>query len=132
MNNPLTAHESEPSRLLHAAVYKALVTGMVVSSLLFAAAIVSAIVSGKPMRLDSGWPPELHGFSGIWLGIRTADPVLLSVAGVVILILTPISRIFASIAAFTISRDFKFVGITVFVAVTVALAIFLGVTGVLR
>jgi uncharacterized membrane protein len=105
---------------------------MIVSSLLFAAAILSAIVSGKPMRLDSGWPPELHGLSGIWLGVRTADPVLLSVAGVVILILTPISRIFASIAAFTVSRDFKFVAITVFVAMAVALAIFLGVTGVLR
>jgi uncharacterized membrane protein len=50
----------------------------------------------------------------------------------VILILTPISRIFASIAAFTVSRDFKFVAITVFVAMAVALAIFLGVTGVLR
>jgi uncharacterized membrane protein len=132
MNNPRATHESEPSRLLHVAVYKALMTGMIVSSLLFAAAILSAIVSGKPMRLDSGWPPELHGLSGIWLGIRTADPVLLSVAGVVILILTPISRIFASIAAFTVSRDFKFVAITVFVAMAVALAIFLGVTGVLR
>lgn len=84
------------------------------------------------MRLDSGWLASSRGMSGIWLGIRTGDPVMLSAAGAFILILTPISRIFVSLAAFTISRDFKFVALTAFVAITVTLSIYLGVTGVLR
>ena len=127
-----TSVESEPSRLLHVAVYKALVTGMVVSTLLFADGILSAIIGGKPMRLDSGARSSFHGISGIWAGLLAADPVVLSAIGVVILILTPISRIFVSMITFTASRDFKFVAITAFVAITVAVSIVLGVTGVLR
>lgn len=131
-DNTLTENQTRASNLLHAGVYKALVTGMIASTVLFAIGTILSSTGEKPLRLVSGWPAEFYSFSNLWQGLRTGDPIVISAIGTVALILTPISRLFVSLIAFIASREYKFVAITALVAATVVLSIILGVSGVLR
>jgi uncharacterized membrane protein len=75
----------------------------------------------------------LHGgtafprsFAWIVEGILRLDGPAVSVAGLGLLILTPILRVFASIVAFAYHKDRMYVAITLFVFALVVVSFFLG------
>lgn len=78
----------------------------------------------------------LHGgetfprsFSWLWAGLLRLDGTAVSVAGLALLILTPVMRVCASIAAFAYQKDRMYVLITTIVLVLVVFSYFLGYVG---
>ena len=62
-----------------------------------------------------GARPQLRGLSGILTGVRHLDGDAIIQLGVALLIATPITRVFFSIFAFALEKDFLYVSISILV-----------------
>ena len=113
----------EKSDLLYRAVYKALLFGMTASNILFAIGLVMAVTVRAPTEAGSTAETLRMAFSPKRL--LAGDPTPLLATATVILILTPIMRVAASLAAFAIERDYKFVCVSGFVLLTVLITLWL-------
>jgi len=60
----------------------------------------------------------------VWAGLRSLDPISVITLGLLLVILTPVSRVAVSIFAFAMERDWRYVAITALV-LTVLVASFL-------
>ncbi|MGH9487867.1 MAG: DUF1634 domain-containing protein [Terriglobales bacterium] len=117
-------HEAPPN--VYAVVYKALLWGMVASSVLFAAGVVLALRRHTVISL--GPPPSL-GWTAFWRGLLHFDPTALMLAATVVLILTPVSRVCLALLAFWVDRDRKFVLVCGTVLGVIILTVILGRLG---
>jgi uncharacterized membrane protein len=114
---------------VYAGVYKVLLAGMVVSTALFAAAIVKALLRPELVPLTPEWIKEHYHWSVIVHGIVTFDPTVIMLLATALLILTPIARVVVSIYAFWVDDDRKFVIITLIVLLVILLTVVLGLFG---
>lgn len=110
-------------------VYYALLGGMVVSSVLFAIGIASALVHPTFYPLTTEWVREHYDASWILHGLLRLDPMSLMMVATALLILTPIARVVVSIYAFIVDRDLEFVAITSIVLLTIAASVVAGLLG---
>jgi len=99
----------EPKSGVYSIVYHSLVLGMAVSTALFSLALGLQLLRA--------------------LGVAAPDPTLLLRLGVIVMILTPVSRVVVSIAAFLRERDYRFAAITLVVLATLICSILLGLSG---
>ena len=75
---------------------------------------------------DSSFPRSL---SWLWAGLRHLDGTAVTVAGLGLLILTPVFRVAASIIAFSWQKDRQYTIITAIVFLLVTFSFFLGYVG---
>lgn len=97
-------------------MYRVLVTGMVLSFSIMVIGLTMYAISpteGGTLPLDKIFEGVAHGSS-----IAVID------LGIVILIATPLVRIIAAGIAFGLEKDYRFVGIAIFVLAMIALAVF--------
>ncbi len=97
---------------VYAGVYRVLLAGMLVSSVLFAIGIALALLHPAFFPLTAKW---VRGhYHALWVlhGIIRGNPLALMMAATVLLILTPVARVVTSIYAFAVDRDWKYVAIT--------------------
>lgn len=112
----------------------------VVISLVLTVGVTAAaalIAVGFALALLVGWQTSLTGgaphtgspsdFGSMWDGLAAARPVALTQLGLVVLLATPVLRVAASIVAFAVERDYRYVVIT-----TAVLAILLASIGLVR
>jgi len=65
----------------------------------------------------------------VWAGVRRLDPAAIISLGLLLMILTPVTRVAVSIYAFSRERDWKYVAITAFVLAVLVASFFLGKAG---
>ena len=70
-----------------------------------------------------------HTLGQVWAGLLALKPYAVIVAGVLLLLLTPIVRVAISIAAFALEKDKTYVLITTFVFLMLILSLVLGKAG---
>ncbi len=120
--------ESKPARgsteqNVYADVYRVLLAGMVLSTALFAAGIIRALMNPAYYPLSTRWVRSHYHWSVFWHGLVTGDAVALMMAGTVLLILTPVTRVIVSIWAFFVDRDHRFVAVTTIVLLVMIMTV---------
>jgi uncharacterized membrane protein len=96
---------ADPGDRLYSAVYRALLAGMMLSTLLFAAGILMTLAVHAPIVAEA-----LAPFS--WRVLRSGNPLPLFALATCILILTPMARVAVAAVAFLLDRDYKFAAIS--------------------
>lgn len=110
-------------------VYRLLIAGMIVSSVLFAIGIVLAMLRPQFIPLTTRWVRSQYHVPTVLHGLRHGDPSAIMLVATVLLILTPVARVVVSIVAFAIDRDRKFVVVTSFVFLVMVITVILGELG---
>jgi uncharacterized membrane protein len=97
-------------------------TTIIISNVLRAGVFLSAGLIGlgileslthAPQDIASVKPP--HTALAIWQGLWSGDPEATIMAGIVVLLLTPVVRVAISALAFAFERDWRYVAITLLV-----------------
>jgi len=104
------------------AVHVSLLTGSVVSALLFIAGLVIALVGGKP-RPDAA--PQLD--TALFRAALHFDAVPLLDLGLLALMLTPLVRIVILAVGWALRRDFRFALVALTVLLVLIASLFIGV-----
>lgn len=105
------------SQRMNRTMYLVLVTGMVLSFSIMAIGLVMYALDpteGTTLSLDKIVDGIVHG-----------NPIAVIDLGIVILIATPLVRVMAAGLTFGIERDYRFVGISVFVLAMILIAVFI-------
>lgn len=110
-------------------VYRLLIAGMVVSTILFAVGIVLAMLHPQYIPLTTRWVRSQYHVSTVIHGLLHGSAPAYMLVATVLLILTPVARVVVSIVAFASDRDRKFVAITSFVFLVMVLTVILGELG---
>lgn len=121
--------ETSTEENVYADVYRVLVGGMVVSTILFAIGVIRALMHPTYMPLTPEWIREHYHFGVLMHGLAALDPTSLMMVATILLILTPVVRVLVSIWAFTVDRDYKFVGITAIVFLVMIVTVVAGLLG---
>lgn len=101
-----------PEDNVYAAVYRALLVGMMISTALFVVGLIRGMMLHTYFPLNEQWITS-HYHVGIAVhGLMTLDPTILMMIATVLLILTPVVRVIVSIIAFAIDHDRKYVLVT--------------------
>lgn len=108
------------------AISKMLRIGIVLAGLVIVVGLVLFLVTG-----DSGYPGDTFPTSllEIWHGMVELKSVAIIEAGLILLILTPVFRVFVSMFAFIHEKDYRFVLISILVLVILAFSFALGKVG---
>ncbi len=114
---------------VYADVYNVLLGGMLLSTALFVAAIVKALLRPEFVPLSPQWIKEHYHWSAIVHGIVSFDPTVIMLIATLLLILTPVARVVVSVYAFWVDHDHKFVVITFIVLLVIILTVVLGMFG---
>ena len=105
------------SERMNRTMYLVLVTGMVLSfSIMIVGLVLYAITptEGTTLPLDK-----------VLDGILKGNPIAVIDLGIVILIATPLVRVIAACLTFGAERDYRFVGVSLFVLAMIILAVFI-------
>lgn len=97
---------------VYAGVYHVLLAGMFISSSLFAAGVIRALLLHANFPLTPEWAREHARFMMVIHGLGKLDPTALMVMATVILILTPVVRVIVSVYAFWVDHDRRYVLVT--------------------
>jgi uncharacterized membrane protein len=114
---------------VYADVYKVLLAGMIVSTALFAAGIIRALLKPQFVPLTPEWIKQHYHWAVIIQGIRSFDPTVIMMVATALLVLTPIARVVVSVYAFAVDHDRKFVAVTLVVLSVIILTVVLGLFG---
>jgi uncharacterized membrane protein len=124
---PLKATSTEEN--VYTDVYRMLIAGMIVSSVLFAIGIVLAMLHPRYVPLSTAWVRSQYHVGTVLHGVAHGDPTAIMLLATVLLILTPVARVVVSIVAFAVDRDHKFVAVTSFVFLVMVITVILGELG---
>lgn len=108
------------------AISKMLRIGIVLAGLVIATGLVLFLVTG-----DSGYPGDTFPTSlpDIFQGLIQLKSVAIIEVGLILLILTPVFRVFVSMFAFIHEKDYRFVLISIFVLIILGISFALGKVG---
>ena len=123
------ANPSSTEENVYTDVYRMLIAGMIVSSVLFAIGILLAMLHPQYVPLTSRWIRSEYHVRLVVHGLLHGDPSSIMLVATVLLILTPVARVVVSIVAFLIDRDYKFVAVTSFVFLIMVVTVILGELG---
>ncbi len=110
-------------------VYRLLIAGMIVSSILFALGIVLSLLHPLYIPLSTRWVRSQYHVTTVVHGIMHGDPTAILLVATVLLILTPVARVVVSIVAFLVDHDYKFVVVTSIVFLVMVITVILGELG---
>jgi uncharacterized membrane protein len=105
------------SQRMNRTMYMVLVSGMVLS--------FAIMILGLVMYANNPMEGTTLPFDKMLDGIVHGNPIAVIDLGIVILIATPLVRIIAAGITFGIEKDYRFVGISIFVLAMIILAVFI-------
>ena len=123
------ANVASPEENVYTDVYRMLIAGMIVSSMLFAIGIVLAMLHPQYVPLSARWVRSQYHVGVVVHGLLHGNPSAIMLVATVLLILTPVARVVVSIVAFLTDRDYKFVAVTSFVLLVMIVTVILGELG---
>lgn len=120
------AKRQERAAEVEIAVSKMLRIGIVLAGLVIVVGLTLFLVTG-----DSGYPGDTFPTSlpDIVQGMLQLKSVAIIEVGLILLILTPVFRVFVSMLAFIHEKDYRFVLISIFVLVILVISFVLGKVG---
>ncbi|AZK45003.1 DUF1634 domain-containing protein [Paenibacillus lentus] len=120
------AKHQERTAEVEIAVSKMLRIGIVLAGLVIVVGLILFLVTG-----DSGYPEDTFPTSlpDIFQGVLQLKSVAIIEVGLILLILTPVFRVFVSMLAFIHEKDYRFVVISIFVLIILAISFVLGKVG---
>lgn len=111
-------------------------TTIIISNVLRAGVVLSAALIGLGVwqlltlaPQDTASVSSPHTAQAIWQGLWRGQPEAIIMAGIVILLLTPVVRVAISVLAFALERDWRYVIITLLVLGILAASFLLGKGG---
>jgi uncharacterized membrane protein len=122
---PTMPNREAPANV-YSAVYRALLWGMVVSTVLYALGVGQALWQGTTITLG---PVTALGWGAMLGGALRLDASSLMQLATVVLILTPVARVVLALCAFWRDRDYRFVVVTGIVLAVIGLTVVLGRLG---
>lgn len=120
---------SRAEQTIYRDVYDVLTAGMLVSSALYVAGIILALVHPRVIPLTREFIMRNYRLVTVWHGLVHFRPGALMFLATVILILTPVSRVVISVYAFHSEGDRKYVMVTGIVLGVIILTVILGRLG---
>lgn len=121
-------NESQKSRVIEVetAVSKMLRIGVVIAGAVIIAGLLMFLITG-----NSGYPGDTYPttFGGIFQGLVELKSVAVIETGLLLLILTPVFRVFVSLFVFLEEKDYRFVLISAVVFVVLIVSFLLGKAG---
>lgn len=104
-------------------VSRALRTGVLISAFVIVAGLLLFFAAG-----DGGYPNNAYptSFSAILAGTLALKPFAVILAGLVLLILTPVLRVAVSLLTFVLEQDWLYVGISALVLIILLSSFFFG------
>jgi uncharacterized membrane protein len=129
MTTPNKPALKETDQNVYGVVYHALLYGMIASSVLFAIGLVRGMMLHTYFPLTEQWVTSHYHWNVAVHGLATLDPTVLMMVACVLLILTPVVRVFVSIIAFAAEGDRKYVLVTSTVLVVIILSVVLSKAG---
>jgi uncharacterized membrane protein len=114
---------------VYADVYRVLLGGMIVSTLLFAVGVILALLHPAYVPLSAAWVRQQYHWQTFLHGLATANPGTLMMLATILLILTPVSRVLVSIYVFYVDHDRKYVVVTSIVFLVMVLTAILSRLG---
>ena len=131
------ADEDERVRRTEVAISLVLRIGVVVSLLVVVAGLIDGMITYPAERTSASLGHHLinrgatfpHSFGAVFTGLGHGDPAAIVVAGLLLLVVTPVLRVAVSIVTFAYQRDAVFVVVTTFVLAVLIASFFLGTAG---
>lgn len=117
---PETEEELKARRDLNEAVHRMLILGLVLSIICLFAGLALSAVSHHPL------PSKVSGFRQVFDGLRKASPASFLDLGILLLIATPVLRVFGSLVEFAAKRDWRYVFVTSVVLTILAISVVFG------
>ena len=105
---------------LNEVVHKMLMAGLTISTVLIVAGLILSGISRQPV------PTSASGFRQALQDLKSGSPAGLLNMGILILIATPIIRVFGSLAEFIYRRDWRYAAITALVLLVLAVSLAIG------
>jgi uncharacterized membrane protein len=122
------SRDMAPLRTVEKAVGRVLRIGVILSATIICLGLVLLAAKGiitNGMRIDAAIPYP-RDLGALLSGLLALDPASVIVLGLVVLIATPITRVFVSIIAFALERDWRYVAVTAIVLAILIVGIALG------
>ncbi len=126
---PLIRFTDKTELNVYADVYRVLIGGMIVSTCLFIAGVVLALLHPQFIPLRAAWIRQHYSWGVFLQGLLAFRPTSLLMLATLLLIATPVVRVVVSIYAFLVDRDYKFVVVTSLVFMVIILTIILSQLG---
>jgi uncharacterized membrane protein len=100
--------------------------GVVLSAVIIAIGML-AVVTDRGSRTSP--PAPLDSLAGVWQGIQVGNPLAVIMAGLLVLLATPVLRVAVSVVAFALEGDLRYVTITCLVLLVLLASFVLGKAG---
>jgi uncharacterized membrane protein len=101
--------------------------GVVLSALVIGIGLVGVLARRGNLAGAVATPSSL---AAVWQGILTGNPVAVIMAGLLVLLATPVLRVAVSVVAFALEGDFRYVVITSLVLLILLASFALGKAGI--
>ena len=124
------AHD-DPARTPELMVSVVLRTGVILSAAVIVIGLILLAYHGMA-GLQGGIATAFnfpHTFGAVLAGVVKLDPVSVISLGLLLMIITPVTRVAVSIVAFAMERDWRYVGITTLVLLVLLVSFALGKAG---
>ncbi|TQR44329.1 DUF1634 domain-containing protein [Paenibacillus popilliae] len=117
---------NDKSEAVEIVVSKWLRVGVLASAAVILAGLLLFLISG-----DSGYPEQTFptSLAGIYAGLLSIKSYAIILTGLLMLIATPVLRVFISIFVFLHEQDYLYVGITMAVFLILVASFFIGSAG---
>ena len=125
------AMKDDPARTTELMVSVVLRTGVIVSAAVIVVGIIMLVFHGLAgltggIATAMNFPPT---FGAVLSGVAKLDPVSVITLGLLLMIITPVTRVAVSIIAFAMERDWRYVAITTVVLIVLLVSFALGKAG---
>lgn len=112
--------KTKEQRTFDEALHSLLIVGLIISVVLILIGLALTLINHQSL------PDQVLSPGTIFSNISTLEPSGFFSLGLLVLIATPIFRVFTSFITFLIESDWRFAGITLVVLITVIVSILLG------
>ncbi len=112
--------EANARRELNDVVHKMLLLGLILSTAILFAGLALSGIKHQPI------PSHVSDFSALYQGLKTLSPPSVLSLGILLLIATPVLRVFGSLVEFVLKRDWHFALITAVVLGILGISLFYG------
>ncbi|HUW41905.1 MAG TPA: DUF1634 domain-containing protein [Rectinemataceae bacterium] len=123
--------DEDPARATELMVSVVLRSGVLISAGVIVIGLILLVMRGAS-GMDGGIASALafpHTFASVFSGVARLDPLAVISLGLMLIILTPVSRVAVSIVAFAMERDWRYVAITAVVLAVLIVSFALGKGG---
>ena len=117
------AHRVRQAELLISQVLRG---GVVLSAMIIGIGMLGVVLRHSD---QSSTQPALDSLSAVWHGILAGNPLAVIMAGLLVLLATPVLRVAVSVVAFALEGDFRYVAITCLVLLILLVSFALGKAG---